>query len=77
MMSKHLYIMVDLHYMISKHLYIMVDGPFDSSSSLYPAHIQGPNCPRTGRLTLYADTTSLYYVCFSLYYGLLSLYASS
>ena len=25
MMGKHLYIMVDLHYMMSKHLYIMVD----------------------------------------------------
>ena len=25
MMSKHLYIMVDLHYMMGKHLYIMVD----------------------------------------------------
>ena len=25
MMSKHLYIMVDLHYMKGKHLYIMVD----------------------------------------------------
>ena len=25
MMSKHLYIMVDLHYMMSKHLFIMVD----------------------------------------------------
>ena len=24
-MSKHLYIMVDLHYMMGKHLYIMVD----------------------------------------------------
>ena len=25
MMGKHLYIMVDLHYMMSKHFYIMVD----------------------------------------------------
>ena len=25
MMSKHLYIIVDLHYMMGKHLYIMVD----------------------------------------------------
>ena len=28
MMSKHLFIMVDLHYMMSKHLYIIVDLPY-------------------------------------------------
>ena len=55
------------HYMMSKNLYIMADLHYMMIKHLYIY----------GRLTLYADTTSLYYVCFSLYYGLLSLYASS
>ena len=67
MMSKHLYIMVDLHYMMGKHLYIMVDLHY----MLIQPHYR------------YDVTTKLYYGLLSLYasnslYGsITSLYAQT
>ena len=44
MMGKHLYIMVDLHYMMCKHLYIMVLTLYADTTSIYDVttnHIMG------------------------------------